>query len=82
MATNYTRLERHMIEACLDDELDVMYGNFTVNQVKRITVDASDIIKKCTPELYEQYFKEYCERNSILIKKESNQIIYLEVNPD
>ena len=82
----YNRIERYMIEGCLDDELNILYGSFTVSQAEGIQVDASEIIKKCRPGLYERYVKEYCERNSILIlvMKEggSDEVIYLEKNPD
>ena len=59
-------ITREMIEGCLDDELDIMYDGWT-SADNNLSASGSEIIKKCFPDKYEEYVKEYCERNNISI---------------
>ena len=81
----YVRITREMIEGCLDDELFEMYGEFVYNQRENKTLPAGEIIKKCLPDVYEQYFVDYCEREGIEIifdMKTGRVIKYLEPQED
>lgn len=60
-------ITREMIEGCLDDELDILFDGWTSND-KTLSVSGSVIIKKCFPEKYEEYVKDYCHRNNISIE--------------
>lgn len=60
-------ITREMIEGCLDDELDIMYDEWTSSN-SNLSASGSEIIKKCFPDKYEEYVKEYCDRNNISIE--------------
>lgn len=52
----YVEITREMIEGCLDDDLIEMYDELE-----------PEIVKTEHPETYEEYIKEYCDHNDILI---------------
>jgi hypothetical protein len=67
-------ITREMIEGCLDDELDIMYDGWT-SSTGNLSASGSEIIKKCFPDKYEEYVKEYCDRNNISIETKT---VYIE----
>lgn len=60
-------ITREMIEGCLDDELNIMYDEWT-SPNGNLSASGSEIIKKCFPDKYEEFVKEYCDRNNISIE--------------
>ena len=70
------KLERYMIEGCLDDELNLMFDPFIVKGEK---VEAAEIIKKCRPDLYEEFILDYCDRENIIISKFDERLVYTQM---
>lgn len=70
------KLERYMIEGCLDDELNTMFDPFIV---KGEEVEPAEIIKKCRPDLYEKFILDYCDRENIIITKFGKGFMYTQM---
>lgn len=81
LADEYNEITREMIEGCLDDELNEQYDPWVPNEnAPNTQVDASECFKKLKPELYEEFFIDYCVRGHIRIINflTSGKTIYLE----
>lgn len=81
LADEYNQITREMIEGCLDDELNEMYNPWVPNEnTPHIQVNASECFKKLKPELYKEFFVDYCERGHIRIINvpTTGKTIYLE----
>jgi len=74
----FTEITREMIEGCLDDDLNEIYGYFEVNHRTGQQVDGADIIKHLRPDLYEAYFNDYLVTNLICSFIENGQVKYFE----
>lgn len=79
--SNRKEITREKIELCLDDEINLRFEgkDFRFNHFDdKIEVDPASIIKYCRPEIYEDYFYDYCQRNDIRIVDKEDDIQYWE----
>lgn len=75
--THSDEVPRYQIEGCLDDEINEMYGNIKIGSE---TYEASKIIKKLSPEKYEECIIDYCDRENIVIATDdSGRKTYIQI---
>lgn len=78
----FVQIEKEMIEGCLDDELNEMYDPWMANEEDENPVDASECFKLLKPEVYKEFFDNYCERNEIQVVHSKGFTYYFEPKED
>lgn len=69
----YAEITLNMIQGCLNDELDEMYEGWSSASSSHLNYEntaleasGSEIIRACFPDRYQEYIRQYCERNQII----------------
>ena len=71
----FTEITREMIEGCLDDDINEIHGSW-MDVAARWEVESCKIFKTFLPNVYQEFFNDYCDNNHIIQKKDSKGVIH------